>query len=57
MAAPASTLEQKTAGATGKIVQITGVVVDIEFPSGQLPEIYNAVETNLPNGTRLVLEV
>jgi hypothetical protein len=32
MAAPASTLEQKTVGATGKIVQITGVVVDIEFP-------------------------
>jgi len=57
MAAPASTLEHKTAGATGKIVQITGVVVDIEFPSGQLPEIYNAVETNLPSGKRLVLEV
>jgi len=57
MAAPASTLEQKTTGATGRIVQITGVVVDIEFPSDQLPEIYNAVETNLPNGKRLVLEV
>ena len=57
MAAPASTLEQKTTGTTGKIVQITGVVVDIEFPSGHLPEIYNAVETNLPNGKRLVLEV
>ncbi len=57
MAAPASTLEQKTAGATGEIVQITGVVVDIEFPAEQLPEIYNAVETTLPNGKRLVLEV
>ncbi len=30
--------------ATGKIVQITGPVVDIEFPPDQLPEIYNAVE-------------
>ncbi len=57
MAAPASTLEQKTAGATGSIVQITGVVVDIEFPAEQLPEIYNAVETTLPDGKRLVLEV
>ncbi|MBF6613902.1 MAG: F0F1 ATP synthase subunit beta [Chloroflexi bacterium] len=30
--------------ATGKIVQVTGPVVDIEFPPDQLPEIYNAVE-------------
>ena len=30
--------------ATGKVVQITGPVVDIEFPPDQLPEIYNAVE-------------
>ncbi len=29
--------------ATGKIIQITGPVVDIEFPPDQLPEIYNAV--------------
>jgi F-type H+-transporting ATPase subunit beta len=57
MAAPAIAPEQKTAGATGQIVQITGVVVDIEFPADQLPEIYNAVETTLPDGRRLVLEV
>src|SRR6476469_70877 len=30
--------------ATGKVVQITGPVVDIEFPPDQLPEIYNAIE-------------
>jgi F-type H+-transporting ATPase subunit beta len=30
--------------ATGRLVQITGPVVDIEFPPDQLPEIYNAVE-------------
>src|SRR5437764_2167201 len=29
---------------TGRVVQITGPVVDIEFPPDQLPEIYNAVE-------------
>ncbi len=57
MAAPAMAPETKTAGATGKIVQITGVVVDIEFPADQLPEIYNAVETAMPDGQRLVLEV
>ena len=29
---------------TGKVVQVIGAVVDIEFPSGKLPEIYNAVK-------------
>src|SRR5687768_7555261 len=29
--------------ATGRIVQVTGPVVDIEFPPDQLPEIFNAV--------------
>ncbi len=44
----------------GKIVQIIGPVVDVEFPEGQLPAIYNAlvVEYELPlqGKTRLVLE-
>ena len=30
--------------ATGRVIQITGPVVDIEFPAGQLPAILNAVE-------------
>jgi F-type H+-transporting ATPase subunit beta len=30
--------------ATGRVIQITGPVVDIEFPAGQLPRIFNAVE-------------
>ena len=30
--------------AIGRVIQITGPVVDIEFPAGQLPGIYNAVE-------------
>jgi len=29
---------------TGRVVQVIGPVVDVEFPSGQLPEIYNALE-------------
>ena len=28
----------------GRVIAITGPVVDIEFPAGQLPAIYNAVE-------------
>src|ERR1700712_1979449 len=31
-------------GATGRIVQVTGPVVDIEFPADRLPDIYNAIE-------------
>ena len=57
MAAPAVAPETKQTGATGTIVQITGVVVDIAFPPDQLPGIYNALVTNLPDGTRLTLEV
>ena len=28
---------------TGKIVQVTGPVVDVEFPPGKLPNIYSAL--------------
>lgn len=42
--------------ATGKISAVRGVVVDVEFPKGDLPEIYEALELEGPNGT-LVLEV
>jgi F-type H+-transporting ATPase subunit beta len=44
-------------GATGKIVQVLGPVVDVEFPSEHLPEIYNAVEITHEDGSVLVLEV
>jgi F-type H+/Na+-transporting ATPase subunit beta len=43
--------------AEGKIVQIMGPVVDVEFPPGsQLPNIYDAVEV-AQDGHKLVLEV
>lgn len=29
--------------ATGKVIQVIGPVVDVEFPAGQLPDIYNAI--------------
>lgn len=44
------------AKATGKVVQVIGTVVDVEFPQEALPEIYNAIEIN-QNGTKIVLEV
>ena len=42
---------------TGKIKQIIGAVVDVQFNEGQLPEIYNALELRRDNGDILVLEV
>ena len=42
--------------ATGRVIQITGPVVDIEFPAGALPAIYNAVEIQR-EGPPLVCEV
>jgi F-type H+-transporting ATPase subunit beta len=42
--------------ATGKISAIRGVVVDVDFPEGDLPEIYEALDVEGPSGN-LVLEV
>jgi len=36
---------------TGKIVQVIGAVVDVEFPEGQLPNILTAVQIDNPNNT------
>jgi F-type H+-transporting ATPase subunit beta len=43
-------------GATGRVVQVIGTVVDVEFPPGELPGIYNALEID-SNGETLVAEV
>ncbi|WP_322801142.1 F0F1 ATP synthase subunit beta [Thermoflexus sp.] len=43
-------------GSVGRIVQILGNVVDVEFPPEELPDIYNAIEVPR-DGHRLVLEV
>ena len=42
--------------ATGKVTQVIGTVVDVEFPADGMPGIYNALETSIA-GARLVLEV
>ena len=43
--------------ANGRVVQVLGGVVDVEFPSESLPEIYEAVEVPRENDVPLVLEV
>ncbi len=44
--------------ATGKLLQVTGVVIDAEFPPEHLPNIYNALEIPLGNDQpALVCEV
>ena len=40
----------------GQVQQIIGVVVDVKFPDN-LPEIHSALETKMPNGQKLILEV
>ncbi|MCR5663778.1 MAG: hypothetical protein K6G17_02750 [Oscillospiraceae bacterium] len=40
----------------GIVRRVIGPVVDIHFPSGKLPELYNAIEIRLPQ-RRVVLEV
>jgi len=42
--------------ATGKIVQVIGTVVDVEFPPDGMPLVYNALETTIGD-EKLVLEV
>lgn len=44
-------------GSVGRVMQVAGPVVDVEFPPGGLPELYNAVEIEMGNGDSLVVEV
>jgi len=40
----------------GRVVQVIGPVVDVEFPPGQLPDLLNALDVESENG-RIVVEV
>ena len=53
--APKETPVMSTKKATGRVSQVIGAVVDVEF-DGALPDILNALETD-NNGNRLVMEV
>src|SRR5437667_9272540 len=51
------TMATAAPAATGRVIQITGPVVDIEFPAGQLPAIYNAVAIQRKGQPDLICEV
>ena len=60
MATAATTANRRKAArgpANGRVIQITGAVVDIEFPAGKLPGIYNAVVVSRGDGVKIVCEV
>jgi F-type H+-transporting ATPase subunit beta len=46
-----------TAGAVGKVTRVIGVVVDAEFPAGDLPELLEAVVVTKRDGKKVVMEV
>jgi len=54
-------MSTETTQDTGKVVQVMGAVIDVEFPSGSLPNIYNALTLHNPsiddNPANLTLEV
>lgn len=41
----------------GEIIQVIGPVIDVEFSSGELPKIYDALEILNDNGTKTTAEV
>jgi len=45
------------AEATGRVVQIQGGVVDVEFPKDELPNLFDAIEIPRESGIPIVLEV
>jgi F-type H+-transporting ATPase subunit beta len=42
---------------TGRVVQIMGGVVDVEFPEGEIPELFEAIQVERPDQEALILEV
>ena len=53
-------IAQKTPVSSGRIARVTGPVVDVEFPHDSIPEIYNALTTEIVMGGEtsvLTLEV
>ena len=45
------------ANANGRVVQILGGVVDVEFPEGNVPELFEAIEVDRDEKEPLILEV
>ena len=45
------------ANATGRVVQILGGVVDVEFPEGDIPDLFEAIQVERTEKEPLILEV
>ena len=45
------------ANANGRVVQILGGVVDVEFPNGDVPDLFEAIEVDRADKDPMVLEV
>ena len=56
MAVVTTSKPELLAGAVGRVIAITGPVVDVEFPAGQLPAIFNALRIETA-GEPVVCEV
>ncbi|GAB4083767.1 F0F1 ATP synthase subunit beta [Myceligenerans cantabricum] len=55
-----ATVEHSSGPGTGRVARVTGPVVDIEFPEDAIPDIYNALTTEIDlgeNSLTLTLEV
>ena len=55
-----ATVEHQSGPGTGRVARVTGPVVDIEFPEDAIPDIYNALTTEIDlgeNSLTLTLEV
>src|SRR2546430_17689640 len=49
--------ERKKSGTIGHISQVIGAVVDVVFPAGELPQIYEAIVVKDRSGREVVMEV
>ena len=49
-------MSTSTSSATGKIVQIIGAVIDVEFPREAIPKVFEALKLE-DSGRTLTLEV
>ncbi|RPF20171.1 F0F1 ATP synthase subunit beta [Myceligenerans xiligouense] len=55
-----ATVDHTSGAGTGRVARVTGPVVDIEFPEDAIPDIYNALTTEIDlgeNSLTLTLEV
>ena len=43
--------------ATGTVRQVIGTIIDVEFPAGELPDIFYAINVKMDGGKQLVAEV